>query len=366
MKSVFKPTGALNPRIVTLGTAGGPMWWTGVGAGQRSGIATAVLVGERAYLVDCGHGVGQQLMRAGIAISSIRGIFLTHLHSDHTIDLGSLAIFGLYDLAAGDRIKVLGPGDRGMLPRPSAEAATEPVPVFPSRPTPGTVALFDAILSGYATDLNDRIFDTLRPSPYAFFDVGDIAIPEGTGYHPNDNPTPDMEPFVIYHDDLVTVTAILVRHPPIAPAFAFRFDTAEGSVTISGDTGPCNNLVRLAAATDLLLHEAIDTEWIYRDRPGVPAASIQAAVNHHTIAHTSVEECTRIAAAAGARALALHHLVPATSSKEVWWRGAMDFGGTYLVPDDLDEISFASGPATPPAAAVTSGPLRKRPSVQPR
>ncbi|HET9870496.1 MAG TPA: MBL fold metallo-hydrolase [bacterium] len=336
---------ALNPRVVTLGTAGGPMWWTGQGAGARSGIATAVLVKDRCYLVDCGHGVGRQLMLAGIGISSISGIFLTHLHSDHTIDLGSLAIFGLYDLKRGDKIKLMGPGDRGMLPRPSGRPAEAPVPVFPDRPTPGTVALFDAILGGYATDLNDRIFDTLRPSPYDFLDVEDIALPEGIGYHPNDNPAPDMEPFEIFSDELVTVTAILVRHAPVAPAFAFRFDTAEGSVTISGDTGRCGNVVRLARNTDLLLHEAIDLDWVHRDRPGVPAESLQAAIDHHTHAHTSVADCVAVATEAGAKALALHHLVPGTAPKAVWWRGAGGFAGEYLVPDDLEEISFA-GTAT--------------------
>jgi ribonuclease BN (tRNA processing enzyme) len=332
----------MNPRVVTLGTAGGPMWWKGQGAGTRSGIATAVVVKDRCYLVDCGHGVGRQLMLAGIEISSIAGIFLTHLHSDHTIDLGSLAIFGLYDLSPGDRIKLMGPGNRGMLPHPSARAGRDPVPIFPENPTPGTAALFDAILSGYATDLNDRIFDTLRPSPHAFFDVEDIALPEGIGFHPNDNPAPVMEPFEIFSDDLVTVTATLVRHAPVAPAFAFRFDTAEGSVTISGDTGRSANLVRLARNTDLLLHEAIDLEWVHRDRPDMSEESRLAAIDHHSHAHTSVADCVKVATDAGARALALHHLVPGTAPKEVWWRGAADFDGTFLVPDDLDEISFAT------------------------
>ncbi|WP_458112088.1 MBL fold metallo-hydrolase [Arthrobacter sp. R1-13] len=335
----------LNPRVVTLGTAGGPMWWTGEGAGLRSGIATAVLVGDQAYLVDCGHGVGQQLMRAGIPIPSIKGIFLTHLHSDHTVDLGSLAIFGMYDLSKGHRIKILGPGDRGMLPEASGRAVKAPEPLFPSLPTPGTVSLFESILQGYATDLNDRIFDTLRPSPYEFFDVEDIRVPAGVGYHPNANPTPDMEPFEIYADEVVTVTAILVRHAPVAPAFAFRFDTTEGSVTISGDTGPCRNVVRLAAGTDLLLHEAIDVDWIYRDRPGVPADSVQAAIDHHNNAHTSVADCVQIATESGAKALGLHHLVPGASPRETWLRGAKDFDGVYLVPDDLDEISFARNAA---------------------
>mgnify|MGYP006191205821 CR=1 FL=1 len=90
--------GSLRPRVVTLGTAGGPRWWRGEQASRRTGIATAVVVGEAVYLVDCGHGVGRRMSEAGLEIRDLRGIFLTHLHSDHTVDLASLAIFGLYEL----------------------------------------------------------------------------------------------------------------------------------------------------------------------------------------------------------------------------------------------------------------------------
>ncbi|WP_026818074.1 MBL fold metallo-hydrolase [Arthrobacter castelli] len=79
------------PRVITLGTAGGPRWWSGQTAGQRAGIATAIVVGDSTYLVDAGHGVGRQLSLAGLPVGSLRGIFVTHLHSDHTIDLASLA-----------------------------------------------------------------------------------------------------------------------------------------------------------------------------------------------------------------------------------------------------------------------------------
>src|SRR5699024_7216375 len=86
----------------------------------------------------------------------------------------------------------------------------------------------------------------------------DIEIPSGIDFDADDNVAPDMEPFVVFEDNRVTVRATLVSHHPTAPAFGFRFDTEAGSVTISGDTAPCQNLVRLAQGTDLLLHEAID------------------------------------------------------------------------------------------------------------
>ena len=91
----------LAPRIITLGTAGGPRWWSSRTGQHRHGIATAVVVGEKYYLVDAGLGVGRQLERAGLAFDDMRAMFITHLHSDHTVDIPGLTM-GLYarDIAA--------------------------------------------------------------------------------------------------------------------------------------------------------------------------------------------------------------------------------------------------------------------------
>ncbi|WP_125612692.1 MBL fold metallo-hydrolase [Specibacter cremeus] len=345
-----QPAVDTTPRVVTLGTAGGPRWWTGENAGKRSGIATAVVVGERTYLVDAGHGVGRQMMLANLPVNSLRGIFITHLHSDHTIDLGSLAIFGMFTLAPNQHsIKIIGPGDRGALPPVSPRAAVPPSPVFPGNPTPGVTGMFTHLMAAYATDLNDRILDALRPSPFDYFEPQDIEIPAATGYHPNTNPTPaGMEPFEVYRDDHVRVTATLVEHPPIAPAFAYRFDTAHGSVTVSGDTAPCENLVRLARGTDLLLHEAIDFDWVERTYGGSGNSTGQASKDHHRKSHTSAAEAVDLANRAGAKALALHHLVPGTTPQHVWEAAGAGFNGDYHVPNDLDSIPFGTPSTTVP------------------
>lgn len=345
------------PRVVTLGTAGGPRWWAGANAGERSGIATAVLVGDRAYLVDAGHGVGRQLNLAGIPISSLRAVFLTHLHSDHIVDLASLAVFGLFTLAEDQHpIRIIGPGDRGALPPVAPYSTTPPAPLFVDQPTPGTAATFRQLMAAHATDLNDRVLDSLRPNPLEHFRAEDVRIPENVGFHPDDNPSPDgMEPFVVYTDELVTVTATLVSHPPVAPAFGFRFDTAHGSVTISGDTAPCENLGRLARDTDLLLHEAIDFDWVHRTN-SAGGAIARASIDHHTRSHTSPEQAVDIANAAGAGALALHHLVPATAPRSVWEAAAARCRGSFLVPDDLDVIPFGAPAETDVAnRAVSAG-----------
>ncbi|WP_427005234.1 MBL fold metallo-hydrolase [Pseudarthrobacter sp. H2] len=338
--------GSLRPHILTLGTAGGPKWWKGPRAGERTGIATAVVVGENIYLVDCGHGVGRQMARAGLELKNLRGIFLTHLHSDHTVDLASLAIFGLYELLdrASDPVKVIGPGNRGMLPKVSPRAKVAPQPIFPELPTPGTKEMFELLMHAHATDLNDRILDSLRPSPLELFEASDIEIPEGIGYHPNDSPTPAMEPFVIFEDDLVKVSAILVEHPPVAPAFGFRFDTAEGSVTFSGDTAPTENMIALAKDTDLLVHEAIDFGWVDSVYNHKADEASRAARDHHYKSHTGVADAAQIAQKAGARQLALHHLVPGTAdAAQIAQQAAQHFDGTFHLPNDLSVIGLRPG-----------------------
>ena len=107
----------LAPRVVTLGTAGGPRWWSSKTGQHRHGIATAVVVGDAYYLVDAGLGVGRQLERAELHFNKMRAMFVTHLHSDHTVDLPSLLLMGLYARDTGQApVQVYGPGDRGMLP----------------------------------------------------------------------------------------------------------------------------------------------------------------------------------------------------------------------------------------------------------
>lgn len=342
------------PHVITLGTAGGPKIWLRDQTAPRSGIATAVVVGAKWYLVDAGHGVFTQAKRAGLSVQDLAGVFITHLHSDHIIDLNSVAVLGMFDLL-GDlpRIPVYGPGDRGALPEVSPRATTAPRPVFPENPTPGLASLFRSLLHAHATDLNDRILDALRPSPSDVFDPQDIVLPEGTGFHPNTCPSPEVEPFLVHEDDAVRVTATLVVHPPIAPAFAFRFDTEHGSATVSGDTRPSENLVRLAQGTDLLLHEAIDFDWVDSVYGGEDPLS-RASADHHRKSHTSPEDAGRIAAQASARRLALHHLVPGNAPEQAWQRAADMFHGELLVPDDLDVIPFGPSVSRPTGSAPST------------
>lgn len=330
------------PYVITLGTAGGPRVWTPVdGSEPRCGIATALVVGDRWYLIDCGQGVYRQIIKSGLDINKLGGIFITHLHSDHTIDLSNVLLLGFSNFRAPlPSIPIYGPGDRGMLPLTSPRAEAEVTPCFPDNPTPGTKQLVDLTLRANATDVNDRVLDSLRPSPLDIWHGSDIELPADIGYHPNDSPFPKISPFEVHEDEHVRVTATLVEHPPIAPAFAFRFDTTSYSVTISGDTRYSENLSQLAMETDLLLHEAIDFEWVevFND---INTPTGKAVIDHHRKSHSSPQDAGRVADESGARQLALHHLVPGTASPSVWEKAAENFSGPIIIPDDGAVIPLA-------------------------
>lgn len=330
----------MKPYVVTLGTAGGPRWWRYQGQNVRAGISTAVVVGDAVYLVDCGYGAGRQLIQAGFGLNDVTAVFLTHLHSDHIVDLTSIALFSTYEITDDSRepIVLLGPGNRGVLPLVSPHAMAVPRPVSEGAPTPGTVETLTRLVEAHATDLNERIIDSLRPSPLEAITARDIIIPESVGFHPNENPSPDMAPFVVYEDSRVRVTAILVEHPPMAPAFGYRFDTDDGSVVVSGDTANTPNMIALAENADLLLHEAIDVDWLMSKFADPNEPSARATRSHHERSHTSITDAMTIARNAGVGQIALHHLVPGTSAPSLRKQLAKETGMKQTVPDDLDVL----------------------------
>jgi ribonuclease BN (tRNA processing enzyme) len=141
-------------------------------------------------------------------------------------------------------------------------------------------------------------------------------------------------------DENVQVSAALVHHPPVVPSFAYRFDTADRSIVISGDTTPSDNLIELARGADVLVHEAFYPSGIDRLVRKVPNASDlkRSIVSHHTTA----EDAGRVAQAARVKTLVLSHLVPADDpaiTEQMWIdEASKEFQGRVLVGRDLMEI----------------------------
>jgi ribonuclease BN (tRNA processing enzyme) len=140
-------------------------------------------------------------------------------------------------------------------------------------------------------------------------------------------------------DDNLKITATLVDHPPVVPAFAYRFDASDRSIVISGDTAPSQNLVKLAAA-DVLVHSVMYPPAIDRLVARVPNA---AALNASILAHqTSAEQAGRVAQDAGVKTLVLSDLVPPDDpdvTDATWLDAARrHFRGPVIVGRDLLEI----------------------------
>jgi ribonuclease BN (tRNA processing enzyme) len=328
-------------RLILLGTAAGPVWWRG---SDRAGISSAVAVGDAVYLVDCGDGVGARFRETDLspephlnALDSLRGIFLTHLHSDHTIDYPNLAVFGSGYLKTAPTVQVFGPGDRGALPHYLGSGPEPPV-INPEDPTPGIEASTEFLYKAFATDLNDRIRDSGGIDPRSKLEVHDVPLPPEASAGPS-TPPPRVAPFAVYEDDRVRVTATLVDHGQVYPSFGYRFDSDDGSIVFSGDTCPSDNLVELAHEADVLVHEVIDREWVeslFGEPPFPP--QIQVLVDHLLGSHTTIEDVGKVAERAGARTLVLNHFVPSDNPNRRWRRAGRGYSGRLIVGEDLMQV----------------------------
>ncbi|MCM3555781.1 MBL fold metallo-hydrolase [Janibacter melonis] len=322
--------------LVLLGTRAGPPVDL-----HQVGAATALVVDGQTYVVDCGRASVTQFVKAGLRLDSIRGIFLTHLHADHIADYYNFFMLGGHiKNQNGDhierRVPVLGPGPAGGL-QPKFGGGAAPT-VNPSDPTPGTKQMTESLHAAYAYSMNVFLRDMNVVDIRTLMDVREIQLP-GTVTADYLNTSPDMSPFEIYRDDKVTVTATLVPHGPVFPAYAFRFDTAYGSVTFSGDTRYSTNLVEMAEDTDILVHEAIGVEGA-----GLPDATL----DHMLQSHVLIEKVGEVAQQAHAKHLVVSHYADLGAPKvdvRRWTRLAQrGYRGRTTVGWDLDRFTLGRRP----------------------
>jgi ribonuclease BN (tRNA processing enzyme) len=337
-------------RLILLGTGGGAYPKT-----TRCGSANAVVVGDTAYLIDCGEGVHRQLWRAGLTVSDrlapdrplVRALFITHLHADHIMDLANL-VQGSWPAHV---IDVFGPGPAGS-PIPTFRGAADRPRAIPEELALGLRGTVDHLLRAFAYNVKLRVADEGRNDVTDSLRVHEIGV-RRDGYAPDIDlgvvadassaatAAPPMDPVAIYPEDDrgVRVTATLVQHAPVFPAFGFRFDTPHGSIAFSGDTGPCDNVVRLAEGADILVHEVIDVDRLFERLSRLPNSD--AVRNHLSAAHSSPEQVGAVATRAGVRRLVLSHLVPGDGdpTDEEWVaRVRPHFDGEIVCGADLDEL----------------------------
>lgn len=335
-------------RLVLLGTAGGPTYMTP----GHAGISTAIVHEDRTYLVDLGMGSYYRFVESGLApdtganstLSEISGIFFTHLHSDHTTDWP--AVYATGSMNAAQRglppIQVFGPGDRGTLARVFPPNRPAPPVVNPDNPTPGIADMTTYLRQAFSQDFNDRHRDSNFPDPADLFNIQDIDLTGIWDIDPLGKP-PRISPFPVWEDGDVQVTATLVDHHPMAPSFAYRFDTPRGSVVVSGDTTVSENLIELAEGADYLVHEVIDPAFVERLVATVPPAVAGPLREHLLGAHTTIEQVGRdVAEPAGVKNLVLTHLVPVDNPISAWQPAKVGFSGKLIVGRDLMSLDLPS------------------------
>jgi ribonuclease BN (tRNA processing enzyme) len=325
--------------LVLLGTAGGPP-----PSVSRFGMSTALVVNGNAYLIDCGRGAVSQYVRAGLDPLRIKGIFVTHLHVDHTADYFNFAVLAGYSVfnATGSMpsIGVYGPGSAGSLPGGAGGAGW----VNPADPVPGLAAQTRLCNQAFAYSSNAFIAEGIGGDPGGALDVHEIELPD-VGASALGETAPVMDPFPVMSNDDVKVTAVLVPHGAVFPAFAYRFETPDGSVVFSGDTALTPNIPTLARDCDVLVHEAADID--YFRTAGWP----EALVTHINEVHTDIKDIGALARQANARQVVLSHLSPtedAQVSPARWRRGARQtaasagYRGRITVGADLQRFTVAS------------------------
>jgi ribonuclease BN (tRNA processing enzyme) len=316
------PAGLPENALITLGVQAGPP-----PVPNKIGISSALKVGSDIYQIDCGLGSLNAFANAGLRFDDLKSIFITHLHTDHTVDYGSFLFSGGYTASKGKApVAVFGPGPAGGLP-PSQVGNADPATIDPQHPTPGLAEMTKSLQQAFAYTNNIFIRDMGTDDLQKLFTVTEIAVPPEANYR---NRSPKTDPFPVMSDDNVTVTATLVSHYDVFPAFGLRFDLRKlgVSVTFSGDTTKSDNLITLAKDTDILVHEAqfsLDDSYYHNRFPP----------NYLKSSHTSAEQVGEVAAAANAKHVVLSHYEP-TDLPDSEWRDAIGkhFDGEITVARD--------------------------------
>jgi ribonuclease BN (tRNA processing enzyme) len=247
--------------VVLLGTKGGPA----IRPGSAMPTSNLLCLNGQRIVVDCGLGVTKALVDQGMALKDLALIFISHLHSDHYLELGPL-IHTAWTAGLATPVDLYGP--------------------------PGIDLYWQAFLTSMQADIDLRIVDEGRP------DLRDLVSCHliGAGQ--------------VMQAHGITVTALQTDHPPLVDCFALSFRTATRHVVFSGDTAPLPALADFARDADLLVHEAMLTA-------ALPALTARVGngsgklMDHLLRSHTAAEAAAQTATLASVKRLALSHLIPA-------------------------------------------------------
>jgi ribonuclease BN (tRNA processing enzyme) len=272
-------------RVVVLGTG------TPVPDPERSGPAVAVVVNGRAYLVDCGPGIVRRAAAAfekdgikALDVTSLNIVFITHLHSDHTLGYPDL-IFSPWVMGRTETLEAYGPH--------------------------GLKSMTNHIERAWAEDVRIR--------------REDLEHANATGYKVDVH---EIKPGVVYRDENVKVTAFLVKHGIWKEAYGYAFETKDRKIVISGDTAPTEAVVEACNGCDVLLHESYNPRG---DQMDIPHWN-----QYFRTFHTSPGELGDIARRAHPKLLVVYHQVLLRLPEEDLARQiGKEYSGKWVMAKDL-------------------------------
>ena len=290
--------------FITLGTIGGPVTQV-----DRSQPANALIVYEDLYFVDAGDGAVGQLTRAGFELPEVDGLFISHLHFDHTG--GVLAILGLRrQLRVEHMLNIYGP--------------------------PGTQTFIDGLIQGMAPAL-EAAYGMPGVSWQANVSVEElvqgstIELP-GMTVHVAENTH-----YAIPEDS---------GQPKKAKALSFRFDLEDRSIVYTGDTGPSEAVEELAKGADLYISEMMDIDKLLRqikeENPHMPPHILEGIEWHFRAHHVEPQQVGEMATRAGVKKLVITHMSPNVRGEEMtnYYLDAVGeyYDGEAIMANDLDRF----------------------------
>jgi ribonuclease BN (tRNA processing enzyme) len=295
---------ASGTRLVTLGTAGGPL-----PTKDRAQSSNLLTVNGTHYVIDAGDNVTRRIVQAGADFRHIGKVFITHAHSDHTMGLATLLV-SEWEFRRREPIDVYGP--------------------------PGVEALVNGAIQYLTVNAEIRW-------------AGGKWTPMADIFHAH-----DVAPGVVFQDDNVKVIAVENTHfhfpvgsPPFGKykSYSYRFETPDRVVVFMGDTGPSDKVIELAKGADLLVTECmvVDDVLELSKRNGswqaMPPEAQKSWMFHMTQEHITPEEAGRMAAEADVKTLVMSHLPPTVNPEDNFQRyvdaAKKHFSGRIVVAKDL-------------------------------
>ena len=281
-------------KVILFGTKGGPRLEKGLSWPSSSVIE----IDGHPYVVDCALGVTRQYVEHGYSLNQLENIFITHHHSDHTLEFNGL-VHTAWTTGTSKNISVYGPE--------------------------GTNNLKEGLFISHQIDIETRIADEKQRDLVSVINVNEYK-----------------EGFVM-EDERVKVSALKVVHPPLKHCYALKFETKEGKVVFSGDTQYFPPLAEFAQGADVLIHEVMLERGI--DELCEKLKAVKPNLKEHLLhSHTYAGDVGKIASAAKAKHLVLNHYVPSGisnySSEEFVDSASRNFDGKITAGFDGCVINF--------------------------